>query len=161
MNKLALGIALSMCLVPFSASQAEEKAAGCGVGKIVLEGKSGVGINIAASLMNDMLSGSSSITSGTMGCDSTQTVMNDSRKEVFLAANMDNLSMDIAQGQGDYLDSLAAIMGIESKDKDSFFSLTQDNYQALLGDNSTDAFQLLASLETVMSTDAVLAKYIR
>lgn len=161
MKKLALGIALSASVAAFSTAQAEETGAGCGVGKVIFEGQSGVGINIVAALVNDFLSGSFSITSGTMGCDSTQTVMNDQQKEIFVAMNMDNLTVDMAQGQGDYLNSLASMMGIEEQDKNSFYNLTQDNYEKIVGENQTQATQVLASLEQVMLEDEYLAKYIQ
>jgi len=161
MKKFALGIALSACLVPFSSIQAEETGAGCGVGKMIFEGQTGVGPNVVAAVLNDLLSGSSSMTSGTMGCDTTKTVLIDQQKEVFVAANMDNISIDMAQGQGDYLNSLASMMGIDDKDKNSFFSLTQDKYEKLLGENESSPNQLLASLEAVMLEDKTLAKYIQ
>jgi hypothetical protein len=156
---LTVGICLAL---PISAAQAANDGAGCGLGKVVLGGKSGVGTNIGAGILN-MTSGNQTfgMTSGTLGCDTSTTVQNESKeRDVFVASNIDNLSVDAAQGQGNYLASLAHIMAIEEQDKNSFYSLTQNRYEDLFV-NSEKPEEVLAALDMAMASDNQLSKYIR
>jgi len=155
-------LAISVCLVlPLSTAHAANDGAGCGLGKIVLEGKSGTGANIGAAILNLLGVQTFAMTSGTSGCDTTTTVQNDDKqREEFVASNMDNLSVDAAQGQGNYLASLAHIMDIQEQDKGSFYSLTQSRYEDLFV-KSEKADDVLAALDLAMASDAQLAKYIQ
>jgi len=135
---------------------------GCGLGQTVFEGQSGLVPNILAATTNGT-SGNQTfgLTSGTSGCDAESVVKNDTQREIFVAANFDNLSQEMAQGQGDHLSSLAAIMKVELKDQAAFYSLAQDNFGNIFSSETVDANQLIASLDSAMLQDASLAKYIR
>ncbi len=128
--------------LPFTATvQAEETGAGCGVGKIVMEGQEGKVAHISAALINGVINFLSgpvvapvnlfAMTSGTLGCDVTQTVSREYATEKFIAANQDNLMIEIAQGHGAHLSSLADLMQVSQADKAYFFSSLQANYQII------------------------------
>ncbi|MDH5692336.1 MAG: DUF3015 domain-containing protein, partial [Gammaproteobacteria bacterium] len=92
MRKLATVVAIMSLAAPFAAAQADGSA-GCGLGKLVLEGKSGTGMNIGAAILNNLIiPQTSAMTSGTMGCDTSTQVRNDQEREVFVASNRDSLS---------------------------------------------------------------------
>ncbi len=157
------GLILGMCcLLPFSAAYANSDGSGCGLGKLILEGKSGTGVNIGASIINSIYGNQTfAMTSGTSGCDTTTTVKNDTQeREIFVASNIDNLSVDAAQGQGNYLASLAHIMEIHDRDKNSFYELTQHHYEALFA-NTAKPEEVLAALDIAMASDNNLHKYIQ
>ena len=99
------------------------------------------------------------MTSGTLGCDPENTVSNEYQRKVFVASNMDNLAQEMAQGQGDHLASLAELMGVAKEDKPAFYSFTQDQYASLFSKPDVDAQQMLASLDSAMTTNPVLSKY--
>jgi len=154
-------IIIGMCAVLPLSVQASD-GSGCGLGKVILEGKSGTSVNIAASILNNAIfPQTSAMTSGTMGCDTSTVVQNERQeRDIFVASNIDNLSVDVAQGKGDYLSSLAHIMKIEDADKSAFFSLTQQNYEALFI-SSVESVDTLAALDTAMLGSSSLSKYIQ
>ncbi len=147
------------CVMPFSSAFAEG-GAGCGLGKLILEGKSGVGANIGASIINGIYGNQLfAMSSGTSGCDTTTMVNNEiEEKATFVALNMDNLSVDVAQGQGNYLTSLAHVMNINEQDRNAFYTLTQRNYEGLFAETNSSE-EVLAALNVAMASDNVLSKY--
>ncbi|MDH5692393.1 MAG: DUF3015 domain-containing protein, partial [Gammaproteobacteria bacterium] len=76
-------------------------------------------------------------------------------------SNRDSLSVDMAQGQGDYLESLAVIMKITEQDRDSFYKLTQQNYESIALDSGVEAQQMLSALDEVLRKDNTLSVYIQ
>ena len=51
---------------------------------------------------------------------------------MFVVSTFENLSQDMTRGQGEYLASLATMMGVPIQDQPSFFSLAQDRYRTLM-----------------------------
>lgn len=139
-----------------------ESGSGCGIGKTVLKGESGVGAHIGAWALNVMLlPQSSSMTSGILGCDPSKTVNNDQQKEVFVASNMDSLSVDMAQGEGEHLTTLATLMGVTKNDQAKFFALTQRSYSSIFSTPKTDANMMLSALSHEMTMNPELAIYVQ
>jgi hypothetical protein len=54
------------------------------------------------------------------------------KAEMFVASTFENLSVDMARGQGEHLASLATMMGIPVEHQPAFFSLAQDRYRTLM-----------------------------
>jgi len=134
---------------------------GCGVGKTVFDGDTGTGAHIGANILNSLLSQSSSQTSGTSGCDTTTQVNNEQQKEKFVASNMDSLSADMAQGEGEHLATLASLMGLAEKDYAQFYELTQTNYEKIYSSPKTDATKMLTALNNEMAMNPQLATYVQ
>jgi hypothetical protein len=160
-KKLAFVSALGLVVAPFATVHATESGPGCGIGTMVFSGKTGVANHLMAATTNDILLGSSSVTSGTFGCDSTQQVLNENNRERFVVHNLDSLTIDAAKGQGEYLAALAGVMGISETDKDGFYNLTQQNYDIIFGKSDVNAVEVLASLDKILAEDANFAKYIQ
>lgn len=134
---------------------------GCGIGKTLLEGETGVGAHVGAWFLNtQILPQSFSQTSGILGCDVTQQVNNEKQKELFIAENIDDLSVDMAKGQGDHLIILASLMGIAEKDQPKFFELTQTSYPTIFSSSTTDADMMIAALNSEMAVNPDLATYV-
>ncbi len=137
LKKASLAILLASTLPLAATVQAEENGGGCGVGKVVMEGKEGKNAHISVSLINMLVHAVIgpvqlfAMTSGTLGCDVTQTVSNDRATENFIAANQDSLIIEIAQGSGVYLESLADLMQVDESDRSEFFSSLQANYETI------------------------------
>jgi hypothetical protein len=154
---------ISTALVLMSASTialAGETGAGCGVGKVVMEGKSGKNAQITASIINlvaNYFTGAQlfGMTSGTLGCDTTQQVSNEYAKEKFMASNQDNISIEMARGEGEHLTSLASIIGIQENDRPVFYSALQSNYETIVMSDD-----MLASIDSTMQGNMQLAKYV-
>ncbi|HFE38806.1 MAG TPA: DUF3015 domain-containing protein [Gammaproteobacteria bacterium] len=138
------------------------EGSGCGLGQTVFEGQSGLVPNILAATTNGT-SGNQTfgLTFGTSGCDAEAVVKNDTQREIFVAANFDNLAQEMAQGYGDHLASLATIMKLEKKDKAAFYTLTQNKFSQIFGAETVGSSHVIASLDAAMSQDEKLAKYVQ
>lgn len=156
-------ILVSVCTTALSltATQAlSGSGPGCGVGTMVWDGQTGLVAHTSAGTTNGTFLNSFAISSGTTGCDASQQVQRSDDKKVFVASNMDSLSQEIAQGQGNHLATLASIIGIEKKDRGIFAASLQNDFDTLFSTGSTTT-DVLAAIDEVMLNDVTLAKYVR
>ncbi|MDH4225430.1 MAG: DUF3015 domain-containing protein [Deltaproteobacteria bacterium] len=125
---------------------------GCGLGKVVLDGKSGMIMNLLASTTNGTFGSQTfGITSGTSGCSADNVLMKEKEKEVFVAVNFDNLSKDMAMGQGQTLSAFASLMGCSVGD---FSRMTQAKYDVLTQGSEA---ALLENVKKEIAVDPKLA----
>ncbi len=159
MKKLAIGLCCAFALGSTSMAFATEKAGGCGIGKEIMAGKTGLGSNLVAAILNNILIPNTFfMTTGILGCDETNVVTNEYQRKAFMTANLDNLSQDMAQGQGEHLAALAALMGIPQNEQSAFFALTQHNASALVS-TSNSADDMYAALTETLRIDSRFAGY--
>lgn len=64
----------------------------------------------------------------------------------FAKYNFINLQQDIAQGRGEYMTSLATLLGVPSQNHEEFALFAQANYETLLGSEYGTSDQVLAQL---------------
>ncbi len=115
-------------------------------------------MHILAATTNESISpASSSITSGTSGCKADGVIYKEKETEVFIALNLDNLSQEMAQGNGQYLNSLAGLMGCSSTVYSDFASLVQDKYTVLFQSEATDTSDLLSGLKRELKANPKLS----
>jgi len=151
---------LSLALMIAAGAAMADSGAGCGLGQKVFAGKTGLGPHVLAATTNGSTTNQwLGISFNSLGCDPTNVVTNEHQRNVFITANLDNLSQDIAQGQGEHLATLAALIGIPPNDQPAFFSLTQNNASMLVsaGNNADDMY---TALTTTLRTDARFAAYV-
>ncbi len=161
-KQILMGLTLLAVATSAPLAMAAETGGGCGIGKVILEGKTGKSNNLVAAILNNILVPQTfSMTSGLLECDTTKAVSNDQLRETFVASNMDNLSVDVAQGQGDHLATLAGLMGVAESDKATFYSVAQSNYPTLFGTGQASSAEMLSALDQAMLNNADLAKYVR
>ena len=149
-------IAGLMVLTPLAAQATN--SAGCGVGSQLFDGQSGLAPNVLAATTNG-ISGNNTfgMSSGTLGCDQNDTVT--AAADTFLDANMERVARDMATGEGEALETLATLMGVEAADRATFYSVSQSNFKTIYSRDDVSSSEVLASLKAVMSSDATLAKY--
>jgi len=161
MKQIVKSAALFLAVSSISTVSFAGEGSGCGLGQTVFKGQSGLMANVLAATTNGTAGNQTfGLTSGTSGCNAEAVVKNDSQREIFVAANLDNLSQEMAQGHGDHLASLAAIMKVESKDEAAFYSLAQNEFGNIFKSDAVDANHIMASLDSAMLQDQNLAKYI-
>ena len=85
---------------------------GPGLGRIALQGKTGKGWEILGLTLNGLGgNGVFAITFGTSGYQNGAKI-GKAETNTFIAENMDALAADIAKGEGEYLDTLAAMLEV-------------------------------------------------
>ncbi len=156
MKKLViLTAALTLLAVPAAFAG---NSAGCGLGSIIFEGQSGVVMNVLAATFNGT-SGNQTfgMTTGTSNCDASDTVMNEMVQEHFVAMNYENLSGEMAQGQGQYVSAMADLMGCPAATQEAFARMSQEKYPELFSAPEMDAKRWIVGLKAAMAQDATLA----
>ena len=133
---------------------------GCGWGTIAFKGQKGVAPKVLAATTNGILGNQTfGISSGTAGCHQGGTVTASARLNMYAGANIDKLASDMAAGQGESLDTLAYLMGIDEADKPAFLQLTKSHFGQLFPSDAVTAGQMLTTLRGLLATDPQLAKY--
>ena len=157
MKKLIAGLALiSASSVAFADAPGGPN---CGWGNMLFEGQSGLGSHIIASTTNGT-SGNATfgMTSGTNGCSTSGTLTYGGANMV--GSIMNEFSEDVARGQGDAMDTVAVIYGVEKQDRDTFAKVMHENFAVIFPNEDVTAAEMMASMEEVMKADPTLAKYI-
>ena len=66
---------------------------------------------------------------------------------MFAKSNWDNLSQDIARGQGEHLVSLASLLRVPAERQPAFFAYAQDRYQHVIRQKEFDLDTLIGALQ--------------
>jgi len=120
---------------------------GCGLGsQIIKDDSSAVMLALQATTNGTLGNQTFGVTSGTSGCKKARLVMNERAAE-FVAANMDQLSREIAAGQGESVETLAELLNVE--DKAAFASALQSNYNAIYTSEKADMATVLDNVTVI------------
>lgn len=103
----------------------------------------------ACTVVTDPSSGSSAASSG--GSSGSASVQRQTTE--FARANLERLRNDMAAGEGEYLGSLATLLGVGPSQQPAFFALTKDKFTVLFPNERTTATEMLAVLEREMRAD--------
>jgi hypothetical protein len=118
--------------------------------------------NIAPQVMmattNGTLFNPVGISFGLSGCTNDGTMMPERKAEMFVVSTFENLSQDMAQGQGEYLASLATMMGFPIQDQPAFFSLAQDRYRTLMERREDSPLAVIKAIQEAANGHQVLAR---
>lgn len=158
MSKKLIAVA-ALALAPVTVGA--NSGAGCGLGAQIMQGKSGLPFHVLAATTN-ATSGNQTfgMTSGTLGCKTDGPVTASVELKQFASNNLDQLSVEMAAGEGEALTALASLYRIEAQDRAAFYTLTKSNYGSIISSDSVTAGDVLASLHTLMANDARLARYV-
>jgi Protein of unknown function (DUF3015) len=135
---------------------------GCGLGKLAWSDYSGqkqIGPQVLMATTNGTFGSTTfGISTGTSGCTNDGTIFTAEKVNVFAAINFDNLSQEMAQGQGEHLASLATLMGIPSDQHPTFFAMTQEKYTTLIQAGETSPKAVVKAIHDAMADHPVLAQ---
>ncbi|MBA3613613.1 MAG: DUF3015 domain-containing protein [Nitrospirales bacterium] len=136
---------------------------GCGLGKLAWGEASVSKNNIAPQVMMATTNGTFGsqtfgISSGTSGCTNDGAVWASEKVNVFTAISFDNLSQEMAQGQGEHLTSLATLMGIPGAQQPAFFAMAQEKYTTLIQDGETSPKAVVQAIHMAMVDHPLLAQ---
>ena len=157
MKKIIAGLAL------LSASSAAMAVApggeNCGWGNMMFEGQSGLGSHIIASTTNGT-SGNNTfgMTSGTNGCSTSGTLTYGGKNMV--SSIMGEFTEDVAAGEGDAMDTVAVVYGVDKQDRATFAKVMHENFAVIFPNEDVTADQMMVSIEEVMKADPTLSKYV-
>ncbi len=78
--------------------------------------------------------------------------------QAFVTVSFENLQQDMAQGRGEYLVSLWALLGGTHDQEDAFFTRTQETYTRLAPSQQTTPDEMLVSLTRVLASFLTINK---
>lgn len=145
MKKILVSLAAVIALSS-SAMAGVNSQTGCGLGSMIIKDDS-TAVLLALQATTNGTSGNQTfgITSGTLGCQKTQFVMNGQAEE-FVASNMDQLAKEIAIGHGESIDTLAELL--EVSDKATFSASLQENYNKIYTSQDVKMADVLDNIST-------------
>ncbi|MCW8831556.1 MAG: DUF3015 domain-containing protein [Gammaproteobacteria bacterium] len=151
---------ISIALLGLSSSAMAEAPGGpdCGWGNMLFDGQSGIGPHFLASSTNGT-SGNATfgMTTGTNGCSADGKLTYGGKS--LLGSIMGEFTEDVARGEGEALNAVAVMYGVEQEDRASFATAMHNNFQTLFPSEDVTAEEVMASMNEIMKADARLAKY--
>ena len=124
---------------------------GCGLGTLLFDGKGGLVQQIFAATTNGFLGTQTfGISSGTLGCNQPAEWASNEQLNNFVADNMDNLAKDAAMGQGEYVDTLAVLMGVSSSRQLEFSQMLQENFSNIFTEASVSHLDVIENIARLM-----------
>ncbi len=124
---------------------------GCGLGTLLFEGKGGLVQQILAATTNGSFGTQTfGISSGTLECNQPSKFASNEQLNNFVAENMDNLAKDAAMGQGEYVDTLAVLMGVSSSSRAEFSQMLQDNFSNIFTEASVSHVDVIENIANLM-----------
>jgi hypothetical protein len=159
MKKL-VAIAAVAALFPAAALAQQNNVGSCGWGSKVFDGQSGLAPQVLAATTNGT-SGNQTfgITSGTSGCTQDGAVRSTWKTAMFIDGNKERLARDMSVGEGEALESLAHLLGVEQADRAAFSRIARDNMQRIFPSDKAGTEQIVSALRQVLMSDAKLARY--
>jgi len=146
---------------PVAAMAAGENNVGsCGVGSKAFDGQSGIVPQVLAVTTNHITFNTFAITTGTSGCTPDGRVSSNWKTAMFIEGNKVALQRDMSVGAGEALDTLAHLLGVESKDRAAFDRLAKDNLARIFPSEGVATQQVVVALREVLASDARMARYL-
>lgn len=157
MTRILLAITLAFGVSTFSSTaMAADGSSGCGVGWYVTQ-KNSLVSSFIRSLTNATFLNSVSMTFGSSNCQKHDLVKNDKLQQHYAEANLDQLAVEMAVGDGEYLRGFAFVLGCSDAAYGDFSSLTQSKYAEIFG-GEVDAAKLLERVKTEMKASPSVAR---
>ena len=165
MRKLAI-LQLALAFVCFQAAGVlaamnPDTGPGCGLGKLAWADSKNQK-NIAPQVMMATTNGfgmyTFAISSGTSGCTNDGVVWAEHKVTMFAEINFEDLSQEMARGQGEHLTSLATLMGVPAEQQPEFFAMTQERYLALIQAGDGSPVAMVKALHEAITHHPVLVK---
>jgi Protein of unknown function (DUF3015) len=137
----------------------EARASDCAVGGFVVNKKTGIIEQLLAFTTNGtfFVTYAGAITTGTSGCSNSGIVKQDYEQRVFVTANFDALSQDLARGQGENVNALSSLMGCPTSLTGEVASVAQAHFGELVTGGPDRTMALLVSLKNEMRVHPALS----
>jgi len=131
---------------------------GCGVGAMIWKGQSGIAPHVLAATTNGSFGNQTfGMTTGTLGCETNQSVQS---MAMYMDSNIDKVARDMSRGNGENLDTLAVLLGVDAADRDAFRKVLQDNFAVIFPDSDTTSDEAVNAIIALLEQDETLSKYV-
>jgi hypothetical protein len=135
---------------------------GCGLGKLAwadLKRQKDIAPQVLMATTNGTFGSQTfGISFGTSGCTNDGKVWAEHKTEHFVAATIDNLTEDMARGQGEHLAALALLLSVPPDHQQTFYALAQERYMEFMSRGETSPNALIKALGEAIAGYPVVAK---
>src|SRR5258708_3559627 len=144
---IALGIMASL-LPTLSMARGNHPMAGCGLGYLLLSNKDNDKVTQVLGATTNGTFGTQTfgISSGTSGCTEDGAVKVARATEVFVEVNLDSIRQDMAKGEGEYVNTLASLLGATEAAQPQLVRFFHAEYPSLFPTAQTSSEELLKTL---------------
>jgi hypothetical protein len=162
--KQSLILLLAMCvtLLGTSAWSANpDTGPGCGLGKLAwsdFKGQKQIAPQVMMATTNVIGVYTFAIPFGTSGCKNDGVILRTERVNVFADVTFEDLAQDMARGEGEYLASLADLLGVLPEQRSAFFTLARERYTTVLATGKPSAVAMLKTIHDAMDSHPLFAK---
>lgn len=147
-------IILTLIALTATSAFAADSSSGCGMGYEVAPKQSLVSSS-TRSIVNATFSNTIGMTLGTSGCAKHSIVKNEAKGIHFAEANMNQLAVEMARGNGEFVQGFASVFGCQ--DSSAFGSMVQAKYELVLPSTNTSGVELFNNVKAEIKNNAVLA----
>lgn len=153
---MALFLVLALCMP----AAAAPNVGGCGWGSKLMDGSEGIAPQVLAVTTNGT-SGNQTfgITSGTSGCTQNGVVRSNWKTAMFIDSNMNKLARDMSSGEGETLESLASLLGMDESIRPVFYRTSQEHFVEIFPSENVSSTEVMYYLKKVLQEKAELASY--
>jgi hypothetical protein len=153
MKRVLIVLTVLVMMFTMTAVYANQSNTGCGLGSLIFKGKNGlVSQTFAVTTNYSFGTQTFGITSGTSNCQQFSSIVSNERINIFVSQNLDSLAIDIARGNGEYLNTFAVLMDVREADRAAFYSKLQSNFSRIFTATSITHDQVLRNIETVLGS---------
>lgn len=152
----ALSIALSTAIAVTTTAKADDTSSGCGIGWQVTKKTTLFG-STTRNTTHAILPPTFGMTSGTSGCAQHPLVKkSDQQAVIFASTNLEPLRIEMAEGQGEYLQAFARTMGCSDSSLSRFSTEAQRHYKTIFN-GIQNGTELLINVRKQIQADPQLA----
>lgn len=131
---------------------------GCGVGAMIWKGQSGIAPHVLAATTNGSFGNQTfGMTTGTLGCQTNESVQS---MAMYMDSNIDKVARDMSRGNGENLDTVAVLLGVEAADRGAFNKVLQDNFAAIFPTSDTTSGEAVDAIVALLEKNESLSKYV-
>ena len=132
----------------------------CGWGSKLFDGQRGIIPQIFAVTTNGTSGNQTfAITSGTSGCTQDGVVRSSWKTAAFIDSNMNKLAKDISRGEGEALNSLASLVGVDKNDSKVFALTLQENFANIFASDDISSDAVYTNIKNVLANSKSLESY--
>lgn len=151
MKNIIIGL---LALISATSVFAADSSSGCGMGWEIAP-KQSLFSSSTRSLVNATFSNTIGMTLGTSGCAKHSIVKNDAKGIHFAEANLNQLAVEMARGNGEFLVSFSEVFGCQNSR--AFGSMVQAHYETVLPSEKTSGVELYNNVKAQIKNNASLA----
>ena len=142
-------------LLSASMAFAADSSSGCGMGWQVAKDNSLVS-SFTRGVINGTFSNTIAMTLGTSGCAKHSIVYNEMKGIHFVESNKNELAIDMAKGNGEYVTGLAQVFGCQNTK--AFGSMVQNKYESVLPSENISGVELYNNVKNEIRKDTTLSQ---